>query len=234
MKPDLIRPEIATLPTYNAGLALDRFQALYGTRCRAKLDSNENPLGPCHGAVEAIRAEAAGIARYPDAGNAALRAELAEATGATPDRIIIGNGSEDLIGALFRTVLRPGDHLVTVCPSFGLHEFGARACGAHVTKVPFAPDWSFPLDGLTRAMAVDLGKEGITVNCVCPGPVRTGITEAIPEEAKQTFANRRTALRRYAEPEEVAHATLSLVLPAASFITGATLLVDGGVTIRNA
>lgn len=88
--------------------------------------------------------------------------------------------------------------------------------------------------GLTRAMAVDLGKDGITVNCVCPGPVRTGITDAIPEEAKQTFANRRTALRRYAEPEEVAHATLSLVLPAASFITGATLLVDGGVTIRNA
>lgn len=88
--------------------------------------------------------------------------------------------------------------------------------------------------GLTRAMAVDLGKEGITVNCVCPGPVRTGITELIPEEAKQTFANRRTVLRRYAEPEEVAHATLSLVLPAASFITGATLLVDGGVTIRNA
>lgn len=88
--------------------------------------------------------------------------------------------------------------------------------------------------GLTRAMAVDLGKEGITVNCVCPGPVRTGITDAIPEEAKQTFANRRTALRRYGEPEEVAHATLSLVLPAASFITGATLLVDGGVTIRNA
>ena len=88
--------------------------------------------------------------------------------------------------------------------------------------------------GLTRAMAVDLGKEGITVNCICPGPVRTGITEAISEEHKETFANRRTALRRYGDPEEVAHATLSLVLPAASFITGATLLVDGGVTIRNA
>lgn len=88
--------------------------------------------------------------------------------------------------------------------------------------------------GLTRAMAVDLGKEGITVNCVCPGPVRTGITAAIPEQAKETFAQRRTALRRYAEPEEVAHATLSLVLPAAGFVTGATLLVDGGLTIRNA
>lgn len=88
--------------------------------------------------------------------------------------------------------------------------------------------------GLTRAMAVDLGKEGITVNCVCPGPVRTGITDGISEQDKQTFANRRTALRRYAEPEEVAHATLSLVLPSASFITGASLLVDGGVTVRNA
>ncbi len=88
--------------------------------------------------------------------------------------------------------------------------------------------------GLTRAMAVDLGKEGITVNCICPGPIRTAITQQIPEEDKATFANRRTVLRRYGEPEEVAHATLSLVLPAAGFITGATLVVDGGLTIRNA
>jgi 3-oxoacyl-[acyl-carrier protein] reductase len=88
--------------------------------------------------------------------------------------------------------------------------------------------------GLTRAMAVDLGIEGITVNCVCPGPIRTAITQQIPEEDKAKFANRRTVLRRYGEPEEVAHATLSLVLPAAGFITGATLVVDGGLTIRNA
>jgi 3-oxoacyl-[acyl-carrier protein] reductase len=88
--------------------------------------------------------------------------------------------------------------------------------------------------GLTRALAVDLGKEGITVNCVCPGPIHTGITAGITEEDKATFANRRTALRRYGDPEEVAHATLGLVLPASGFITGATLVVDGGVTIRNA
>jgi 3-oxoacyl-[acyl-carrier protein] reductase len=88
--------------------------------------------------------------------------------------------------------------------------------------------------GLTRALAVDLGKDGITVNCVCPGPVRTGITEGIPEEDKNTFAHRRTALRRYADPEEIAHAILHLALPASSFITGAMLVADGGVTIRNA
>lgn len=88
--------------------------------------------------------------------------------------------------------------------------------------------------GLTRGMAVDLGKEGITVNCICPGPIRTGMTNNVPEEDKLLYAKRRTALRRYAWPEEVAHMTLSLVLPAASFITGAVIPVDGGLMARNA
>ena len=88
--------------------------------------------------------------------------------------------------------------------------------------------------GLTRGLAVDLGKEGITVNCVCPGPIHPGMTAGVPGEAKAEFARRRTALRRYGEPEEVAHITLSLVLPAASYITGAVIPVDGGLMARNA
>jgi 3-oxoacyl-[acyl-carrier protein] reductase len=88
--------------------------------------------------------------------------------------------------------------------------------------------------GLTRSMAVELGPRGINVNAVCPGPIRTAMTAGIPEEAKTIYAKRRTALKRYGEPEEVAHATLSLVLPAASYITGAYLVVDGGMSIRNA
>ena len=88
--------------------------------------------------------------------------------------------------------------------------------------------------GLTRSMAVELGPRGINVNAVCPGPIRTGMTAGIPDEAKTIYAKRRVALKRYGDPEEVAHATLSLVLPAASFITGAYLVVDGGMSIRNA
>ncbi|MBY6128938.1 SDR family oxidoreductase [Qipengyuania aquimaris] len=88
--------------------------------------------------------------------------------------------------------------------------------------------------GLTRGLAVDLGPEGITVNCICPGPIRTAMTEAVPEEHKTIFAKRRTALRRYGEPEEVAQVALSLVLPAASYITGAVIPVDGGLMARNA
>ncbi|MFI4965862.1 MAG: SDR family NAD(P)-dependent oxidoreductase [Caulobacterales bacterium] len=88
--------------------------------------------------------------------------------------------------------------------------------------------------GLTRALAVELGREGITVNCICPGPILTGMTEAIPEADRQAFARRRTALGRYGRPKEVAHITLSLCLPAASYITGATIPVDGGLIARNA
>lgn len=87
--------------------------------------------------------------------------------------------------------------------------------------------------GLTRGLAVDLGKEGITVNCICPGPIETGMTEHVSAEDKALFAKRRTALRRYGSPEEVAHMTLSLVLPAASYITGAIIPVDGGLMARN-
>ena len=62
----------------------------------------------------------------------------------------------------------------------------------------------------------------------------SAITERIPGEHKTIYAKRRTALGRYGDPEEVAHMTLSLCLPAASFLTGAVIPVDGGLMARNA
>lgn len=87
--------------------------------------------------------------------------------------------------------------------------------------------------GLTRALAVELGVQGVTVNCICPGAIHTGLTAAIPDKAKEIFSRRRVPLKRYGDPEEVAHMTLSLVLPASSYINGATVVVDGGFTIQN-
>lgn len=88
--------------------------------------------------------------------------------------------------------------------------------------------------GLTRGLATDLGREGITVNCICPGPIKTGITQEISDEHKTIYAKRRVPLRRYGIPEEVAHMTLSCVLPSASFLNGVAIPVDGGMSIKNA
>lgn len=87
--------------------------------------------------------------------------------------------------------------------------------------------------GITKSFAVELGRHGITVNCVCPGPILTGMTEAIPDEAKDSYARRRVPLRRYGQPEEVAHMILNLALPASSFVNGAVVTVDGGMTVRH-
>ena len=87
--------------------------------------------------------------------------------------------------------------------------------------------------GLTRSLAVELGRHGVTVNCICPGPIDTGMTAGIPDDAKATYARRRVPLRRYGDPEEVAQMTLNLCLPASSFVNGATIAVDGGMTVRH-
>ena len=87
--------------------------------------------------------------------------------------------------------------------------------------------------GLTRSLSVELARRGVTVNCICPGPIRTGMTAAIPDDMKDKFARRRTPIGRYADPEEVAQMTLSLVLPAAGYLVGAIIPVDGGLTVQN-
>lgn len=87
--------------------------------------------------------------------------------------------------------------------------------------------------GLTKSLAVELGRHGVNVNCICPGPIDTGMTAPITSEDKATYSRRRVPLRRYGLPEEVAHMTLNLCLPAASFVNGAAIPVDGGMTIRH-
>jgi 3-oxoacyl-[acyl-carrier protein] reductase len=87
--------------------------------------------------------------------------------------------------------------------------------------------------GLTQSMAVELGRHGITVNCICPGPIATGMTAGIDVESKEKYARRRVPLRRYGQPEEVAQMTLNLCLPSSSFVNGAHIPVDGGMSIRH-
>ena len=81
--------------------------------------------------------------------------------------------------------------------------------------------------GLTKVMARELGRKGITVNAVAPGVVLTEMGKSIPEEIRAEML-KQVPLGRFAEPEEIANAILFLASPLASYLTGQTLHVNGG------
>jgi 3-oxoacyl-[acyl-carrier protein] reductase len=85
------------------------------------------------------------------------------------------------------------------------------------------------LDGLTRALARELGSRGITVNSVAPGYLRTEMSHGLDEDQLGQIA-RRTPLGRLGEPDDVARAVLFLTDPANKFLTGQVIVVDGGLT----
>ncbi len=107
-----------------------------------------------------------------------------------------------------------------------------RGARARLRSSRRTPSSKHGVVGLTRSLACELGPRGVTVNCVCPGPITTGMTAPIPDDAKERFARRRVPLRRYGDPEEVAHMVLNLALPASSFVNGAVITVDGGLSVK--
>lgn len=81
--------------------------------------------------------------------------------------------------------------------------------------------------GLTKAAAAEYGGQGVRINAVAPGPIETAMTAAVPLEIITPIIER-AALRRYGQPEEIGEAVAWLCSPAASYVNGAVLPVDGG------
>ncbi|WP_341487286.1 histidinol-phosphate transaminase [Pararhizobium sp. A13] len=145
-----LNPHVAGLPPYNAGMNIDVARRRCGFENVAALASNENPHG-CSPKVKAALAQL-NPSRYSDPACAALRKALGSKLDVAPERIVIGNGSEEMIAAICRAVLRPFSTVVTVVPGFGLHEIEPRANGAKIVKVAMTRDLEFDLDALILAV----------------------------------------------------------------------------------
>jgi NAD(P)-dependent dehydrogenase (short-subunit alcohol dehydrogenase family) len=99
---------------------------------------------------------------------------------------------------------------------------GAPPLGAYVAS-------KHAVLGLTRTAAKEYAAQGVRVNAICPAAVRTGITDKLPPEIHDTLPEIQ-AIKRFAEPEEIAAAVVWLCSDAASFVTGVAMPVDGGAS----
>ncbi|WP_280171571.1 histidinol-phosphate transaminase [Agrobacterium pusense] len=148
-----VRDEIRAIAPYNAGLTIEEVRAKYDVAAIAKLGSNENPLGPSP-ALRHLFPDIGELARlYPDPQGRALCSQLAARFGVDDSQVILGNGSEDLIAVICRSVVRQGDTVATLYPSFPLHEDYTTLMGGVIERVTVKSDLTIDIDALLVAIA---------------------------------------------------------------------------------
>ncbi|EHH69603.1 histidinol-phosphate transaminase [Gluconobacter morbifer] len=186
--PSLARAEVRQLPVYNAGLSEDAVRAKYGLSRITKLGSNENPYGPSPVALGHWTDIASSLFRYPDASAEGLREELSRQTGIDTDHIVIGNGSEQIIRMICEAFLSPGERLVTVLPSFGLHLIWPQMMDARADAVPMTADASFDLSRLHQAVTsgplkiLMFSNPSNPIGCMMTGEAMQKLIDACPPE----------------------------------------------------
>ena len=152
----LFRAATAGLQPYNAGLSAELVRRRYGVAEVVKLASNENPFGPSPKAAAALAGALAAVAVYPDPHVGALRAAIAGRLGVAPDRLVFGNGSEDIAGIVCRAFLDPGDRVVLSSPTFSVYADFSTVMGARIVDVPRRADFSLDVAAVCRALTPDV------------------------------------------------------------------------------
>ncbi len=215
---DRLRPEIRSLPAYNSGLSAEYVRARYGVEHVAKLGSNENPWGTSPRVLDAIAMAVKDSALYPEPSSDKLRGKLAAHLGIAPDRLAFGNGSEDLIAVCAHAFLAPGDEMVTIAPSFGLHPIYAQAAGATVRAVRVRDDYSIDVPAIVEALtprtrmlmfSAPSNPAGTTISAVELRSILSALdggTLLILDEAYFEYASEAPGYENFLEILEASHA----------------------------
>jgi len=147
----LTTKEIKGLVPYPPGKPIEELERELGISGSIKLASNENPLGPSPLAVRAVIDNVNKINRYPDGSAYYLKSKLAGLFDITPERIIIGNGSNNLIELAIRTFLSRGEEVIQAFPTFLFYEKITTSSGCRLISVPLK-DFRINLDGILNAV----------------------------------------------------------------------------------
>ncbi len=146
-----VHPDIESLHPYMPGKPIEELQRELGLTRVIKLASNENPLGPSPKAVAALAEAQDTVHRYPDGGAFRLRQALADRWKVSLDHIILGNGSDEILGLLARTFLSPGDEAVMADHTFVIYKMEVTAAHGKPVSVPLI-NWTHDADGMAEAI----------------------------------------------------------------------------------
>ncbi len=149
---DLASPYLRGLIPYSPGKPIEEVERELGIAESVKLASNENALGPSPLALQALRGALPGIHRYPDGSGYRLSRALANHWDVSPDAVILGNGSNELLELAGRCFLMPGDEAVYAEQAFIVYDMVAQVTGATKISVPLR-DFTHDLDAMRRAIA---------------------------------------------------------------------------------
>ena len=147
-----LTPEyIASIAPYVPGKPIKEVEREYGVRGALKLASNENCLGASPRAIEAIRAAAADVWLYPESTCPYLRPKLAAKLGVTPDRVVFGDGSHELLEVAVRAFVEPGEEVLTSSFTFAIYRLAAAVAGRRYVEVPIR-DMTYDLEAIAAAI----------------------------------------------------------------------------------
>lgn len=142
---------IQSIAPYVPGKPIKEVEREYGVSGALKLASNENCLGTSPKAIEAIRAAAADVWLYPESTCPYLRPKLAAKLGVTPDRLVFGDGSHELLEVAVRAFVEPGEEVLTSTFTFAIYRLAAAVAGRTYVEAPIR-DMTYDLDALAAAI----------------------------------------------------------------------------------
>ena len=145
---------ILSLTPYQPGKPIEEVEREYGITDSIKIASNENPLGPSPKAVAAITAALPDLNLYPDGDAFYLKKRLSEKLGLDRSRLIIGNGSNELIEMIVRTFVRVGEAIVVGAHAFAIYHLVNKAAGGRTIAVPHT-GFRFDLAAMAEAVTAD-------------------------------------------------------------------------------
>ncbi|HAJ56262.1 MAG TPA: histidinol-phosphate transaminase [Candidatus Omnitrophica bacterium] len=143
----MIRQDILNIEAYKPGKPIEEVERELGLKDVVKLASNENPLGPSPAALAAIRKNLKSLNRYPEGTCFYLKKKLAAKLGVKENNLLFGNGSDELIDIILKTIKGPDAEIITSDTTFVEYKICGAINGFDVTAVPLK-DFTFDLEAI--------------------------------------------------------------------------------------